>query len=174
MMDLDPEARRILDLARAARTPSEQDKARFERRLATGLGLSIAASASVAAAEATKGLGVSKASGMRSKTAMKTPRASENGTWRRYSESVVTAPQISEITKVVSLDTYERPIYAGNAVATIVPSSDDITIASCSPMKTITACRGTRAGAVVTANCRRCRRVHGRGATPRIRRGRGR
>jgi electron transfer flavoprotein alpha subunit len=27
--------------------------------------------------------------------------------------------QISEITKVVSADTFERPIYAGNAIATV-------------------------------------------------------
>ncbi|ACB35853.1 Electron transfer flavoprotein alpha subunit [Leptothrix cholodnii SP-6] len=35
--------------------------------------------------------------------------------------------QISEITKVISADTYERPIYAGNAVAT-VQSSDKIQV----------------------------------------------
>ena len=35
--------------------------------------------------------------------------------------------QISEITKVISTDTYERPIYAGNAVAT-VQSSDKIQV----------------------------------------------
>jgi electron transfer flavoprotein alpha subunit len=35
--------------------------------------------------------------------------------------------QISEITKVVSADTFERPIYAGNAIAT-VQSSDSIKV----------------------------------------------
>ena len=35
--------------------------------------------------------------------------------------------QISEITKVDSPDTFERPIYAGNAIAT-VQSSDKITV----------------------------------------------
>jgi hypothetical protein len=38
-MDLDPEARRILSLARAARTPSAADKARIERRLGIGAGV---------------------------------------------------------------------------------------------------------------------------------------
>jgi hypothetical protein len=38
-MDLDPEARRILSLARAARTPSGEDKARIERRLGIGAGV---------------------------------------------------------------------------------------------------------------------------------------
>ena len=30
--------------------------------------------------------------------------------------------QISDITKVVSADTFERPIYAGNAIATVQSS----------------------------------------------------
>ena len=37
--------------------------------------------------------------GIRSNTAMNTPRASEYGTSSRYRESVVTVPQISEITR---------------------------------------------------------------------------
>ena len=43
---------------------------------------------------------VAPTSGMRSNTAMNTPSASEYGTSSRYSESVVTAPQISEITRL--------------------------------------------------------------------------
>jgi electron transfer flavoprotein alpha subunit len=35
--------------------------------------------------------------------------------------------QVSEITKVISADTYERPIYAGNAIAT-VQSSDSVKV----------------------------------------------
>ncbi len=35
-----------------------------------------------------------------SKTAMKTPSASEYGTSSRYSETVVTTPQITEITRL--------------------------------------------------------------------------
>jgi RNA polymerase sigma-70 factor (ECF subfamily) len=62
-MALDPEARRILDLARAARTPSEDDRARLQRRLTTAIGVSIASGASIAAAEAGKSIGVGKATG---------------------------------------------------------------------------------------------------------------
>ena len=51
MMELDSEARRILELAREARTPSAQDKARVERRFALALGLSSSAVASIAAAQ---------------------------------------------------------------------------------------------------------------------------
>ena len=43
---------------------------------------------------------VAPTSGIRSKTAMKTPSASEYGTSRKYSETVVTAPQISEMTRL--------------------------------------------------------------------------
>ena len=39
-------------------------------------------------------------SGMMSNTAMKTPSASEYGTFSRNSETVVTIPQISEITRL--------------------------------------------------------------------------
>ena len=52
--------------------------------------------------------------------------------------------QISEITKVVSADTFERPIYAGNAIAT-VQSSDSI--------KVITV-RATGFDAVAARRCR--------------------
>jgi hypothetical protein len=51
MMDLDPEARRVLELAREARTPSVEDKERVARRLAAGLGLSVVAGAAGAAAQ---------------------------------------------------------------------------------------------------------------------------
>lgn len=37
------------------------------------------------------------------------------------------SPQISDVQKVISSDTFERPIYAGNAIAT-VKSSDKIKI----------------------------------------------
>jgi hypothetical protein len=61
MMDLDPEARRVLELARDARTPSEVDKERVARRLAAGLGLSVAAGA--AGAAAAQGAGAVKSAG---------------------------------------------------------------------------------------------------------------
>lgn len=59
-MDLDPEARRVLELAREARTPSEEDKQRVARRIATGLGLSVVAGAAGAAAQ---GAGASVSAG---------------------------------------------------------------------------------------------------------------
>ena len=43
---------------------------------------------------------VAPTSGMMSNTAMKTPSASEYGTSSRYRESVVTTPQISEMTRL--------------------------------------------------------------------------
>ena len=56
MMDLDPEARRVLELAREARTPSIEDKERVARRLAAGSGCrSIAGAAGAAAQGAGRG-----------------------------------------------------------------------------------------------------------------------
>jgi hypothetical protein len=57
---IDPESRRVLDLARAARTPSEANKAAVERRLATALGVWAGASAATAAAASSSTLGASK------------------------------------------------------------------------------------------------------------------
>ena len=51
-MELDAEARDLLLLARDARTPSAEDKARIERRLALALGASAAAAVSASAAPA--------------------------------------------------------------------------------------------------------------------------
>ncbi len=51
MTDLDPEARRVLELAREARTPSDEDKQRVSRRIAAGLGLSVVAGAAGVAAQ---------------------------------------------------------------------------------------------------------------------------
>jgi hypothetical protein len=51
-MDLDPEARRILSLARAARTPSAADKARVERRLAVSAGVVAGSITTLAAGQA--------------------------------------------------------------------------------------------------------------------------
>jgi hypothetical protein len=61
MMDLDAESRRILELARAARTPSDVDKARVERRFAMALGLSAAAASVAPAAHAAQGASAVKA-----------------------------------------------------------------------------------------------------------------
>ena len=58
MTDLDPEARRLLDLTRDARTPSAQDRARMDRMLAASLLLTGASAAHAgSAAAATKPLG---------------------------------------------------------------------------------------------------------------------
>lgn len=63
-MDLDPEARRILSLAREARTPSPEDKARVERRLAMSIGAGVlattATATTVAAGQAAQGVLVGK------------------------------------------------------------------------------------------------------------------
>jgi hypothetical protein len=63
MMDLDPEARRIVDLARQARTPSAEDKARVERRFALALGITAGAASAAASAQAASGLGAGKSAG---------------------------------------------------------------------------------------------------------------
>jgi hypothetical protein len=61
MRDLDPEARRVLELARAARTPGVEDKARVARRLAGTVGaaavatLPASAAASAAATQSATG-----------------------------------------------------------------------------------------------------------------------
>jgi electron transfer flavoprotein alpha subunit len=70
--------------------------------------------------------------------------------------------QISDITKVVSADTFERPIYAGNAIAT-VQSADAV--------KVITV-RGTAFdAAAATGGCRRGERgCRGRQRQERLRR----
>jgi hypothetical protein len=60
MMELDPESRRILDLARSARTPSVHDKARVERRFALALGLSAGAASAAASAQTASHLTASK------------------------------------------------------------------------------------------------------------------
>jgi hypothetical protein len=69
MTDLDPEARRLVDLTREARTPSTQDRERIERMLAASLllsGASVAHAGSAAAATKTAGaaLGVKWAAGI--------------------------------------------------------------------------------------------------------------
>jgi hypothetical protein len=51
-MDLDPEARRILSLARAARTPTSEDKKRVERRMALGAGVVAGTVTTLAAGQA--------------------------------------------------------------------------------------------------------------------------
>jgi hypothetical protein len=61
MMELDAESRRILELARGARTPSEEDKARVEHRVAMALGLSAAAASLAPVAHAASGAGAAKA-----------------------------------------------------------------------------------------------------------------
>lgn len=60
MMDLDPEARRIVDLARQARTPSAADKARVERRFALALGITAGAASAAASAQAASSVGAGK------------------------------------------------------------------------------------------------------------------
>jgi hypothetical protein len=55
MMDLGPEARRVLELANAARTPSKQDKARVAGRVAIALSVSGAAASTLAVARAAAG-----------------------------------------------------------------------------------------------------------------------
>ncbi len=60
MMELDPEAHRILDLARSARTPSAEDKARVERRFALALGLTAASASAAASAQAASSLTAGK------------------------------------------------------------------------------------------------------------------
>jgi hypothetical protein len=69
MTDLDPEARRLVDLTREARTPGAGDRARIERMLAASLlltGASVAHTGSAAAATKTAGtaLGVKWAAGI--------------------------------------------------------------------------------------------------------------
>jgi hypothetical protein len=61
-MDLDPEARRLLSLVQAARTPSDEDKARVEKQLALALGTAALAAPTAAAAKAVTGTGALKAS----------------------------------------------------------------------------------------------------------------
>ena len=51
-MDLDPEARRLLDLTREARTPNADDKLRVERLLSRSLGLAAIAAATGASSTA--------------------------------------------------------------------------------------------------------------------------
>ena len=63
MTHLDPEARRIVSLARAARTPSTTDKQRVRRRIALAAAGSIAAGAGVDVAHATQGAAAVKAVG---------------------------------------------------------------------------------------------------------------
>ena len=60
MMELDPESRRILDLARSARTPSAADKARVERRFTLALGLSAGSASAAASAQTASHLTASK------------------------------------------------------------------------------------------------------------------
>ena len=57
---IDPESRRVLELARAARTPSQANKAAVERRLATALGMWAGAGAATAAAASGGKVGASK------------------------------------------------------------------------------------------------------------------
>ena len=52
MTNLDPESLRVLNLAREARTPSEEDKARVGRRLGIAVGASVAAAAASTSATA--------------------------------------------------------------------------------------------------------------------------
>jgi hypothetical protein len=59
-MDLDPESRRILEIARAARTPSAQDKARVGRRFALALGLSAGAASAASPAQAAAGVSMAE------------------------------------------------------------------------------------------------------------------
>jgi len=54
-MDLDRDARRILDLATDARAPAAQDKARVEQKLAAMLGVGVMAAAPTIASEAAHG-----------------------------------------------------------------------------------------------------------------------
>jgi hypothetical protein len=57
--DMNPQARRVLDLAREARTPGEADKRRVRKAIALGLGAATAgAASSVAASGVVKGAGV--------------------------------------------------------------------------------------------------------------------
>ena len=61
MMEIDPESRRILELAREARTPSDQDKARVERPLRARARLSAgAATVTAASAQAAGSLSAGK------------------------------------------------------------------------------------------------------------------
>jgi hypothetical protein len=60
MMDLDPEARRIVELARQARTPSAADKARVERRFALALGITAGAASAAASAQAASSVSAGK------------------------------------------------------------------------------------------------------------------
>jgi hypothetical protein len=62
MDELDPEARRVLGLAHEARTPSAEDKARVEQRLALALGAAALAAPGAAAAKSALG-GAAKAGG---------------------------------------------------------------------------------------------------------------
>jgi hypothetical protein len=54
MSELDPDARRILSLARAARTPSPKDQARVARRFALGVGVTAGATLTAGSAKAAK------------------------------------------------------------------------------------------------------------------------
>ena len=62
-MDLDPEARRVLSLAQEARTPSDDDKARVEKRLALALGAAAIAAPTAVAAKSVAGAGLAKGAG---------------------------------------------------------------------------------------------------------------
>jgi len=61
MMDLDPEARRLLELTREARTPSAQDKARVDRLLGAALALGSATAHAASGSAATKVVGTAAA-----------------------------------------------------------------------------------------------------------------
>lgn len=61
MMDLDPEARRILELTREARTPSARDRARVDRLLGAALALGSATAHAASGGAATKVVGTAAA-----------------------------------------------------------------------------------------------------------------
>jgi hypothetical protein len=64
--DLNPSARRVVDLARAARTPGEADKRRVRQALALGIGAAVAgASSGTAVASAAAKVGVGALVGLR-------------------------------------------------------------------------------------------------------------
>lgn len=62
--DLNPETRRLVDLARQARTPGEGDKLRIAERLAVPLAVGIAAGSAATTAKATGVAAAAKASGL--------------------------------------------------------------------------------------------------------------
>jgi hypothetical protein len=115
MMELDPESRRILDLARSARTPSVHDKARVERRFALALGLSAGAASAAASAQSASHLTASKSAA--SAVVLK---------WWAGSGALLAAAVASYAVLTPSASPPEPPTTAKNAAAQVATATTPV------------------------------------------------